>query len=326
MQNLLTIVMYHYVRDLALTRFPRIRGLNLSDFRGQIEYMQRFYEMVSVDQCIESIYGGYKLPKNAALLTFDDGYCDHYDTVFPILDSMGVQGVFFPPVCAIRDGRVLDVNKIHFILASVNSDEQLKDDIFHLLDQRRSDGYELASNEELYFRLAIGDEWDTPEVVFVKRLLQRELSQDLRTQLVDGLFRKYVTEDEAVFARELYLTEEQLRMMVRKGMVVGSHGYEHRWMNTISPLEQRFEIEESLSFLQCIGVSHERWLMSYPYGAHDESLRSICRDLGCSMGFTTEVDIANLELESALILPRLDTNHLSKESRAAAGIWTQKIL
>jgi peptidoglycan/xylan/chitin deacetylase (PgdA/CDA1 family) len=326
MQARLTIVMYHYVRDLEHTRFPRIKGLNVAHFREQIAYMQRFYEFVSVNQCIEAIYCGYEIPQNAALLTFDDGYRDHYLNVFPILCALGIQGVFFPPVCAVRDWRVIDMNKIHFILASVNDDPgQLTKDIFSALDRLRSDGHAVAPNKELYDKLAIQSEWDSPQTIFVKRLLQRELSQDLRALIVDELFKSYVAENELAFARDLYMNEEQLREMSSHGMVIGNHGYEHRWMNTISPLEQRWEIENSLDFLQLIGMSTENWLMCYPYGAHDESLRSICSDFGCGMAFTTEVGIANLNMANALILPRVDTNHLPKDKNALPNMWTQTI-
>ena len=36
---MLTIVMYHYVRDLRRSRFPGIKGLSLDAFEGQLEYL-----------------------------------------------------------------------------------------------------------------------------------------------------------------------------------------------------------------------------------------------------------------------------------------------
>ena len=109
------------------------------------------------------------------------------------------------------------------------------------------------------------------------------------------------------------MNEEQLRMMARYGMVIGSHGYEHRWMNTLSSAEQRSEIEASLDFLQkSLVFPLERWSMCYPYGAYDDSLRQICQELGCAAAFTTEVEIAQLGSENATDLARLDTNDLPK--------------
>ena len=326
MPNTCTVVMYHYVRELRESRYPKIKGLTVSLFREQLAYMQRFYTFIKVDDLMAACHDGKELPLNAALLTFDDGYSDHYLNVFPILDAAGVQGVFFPPVCAVRDGNVLDVNKIHFVLASVKATDQLIQEVNNELDRLRAEGHEIASNEELYKKLALQNEFDPPEIIFIKRLLQRELPQGLRVEIVDVLFKRFVTENEQAFAREIYMNEEQLRMMVRYGMVIGSHGYEHRWMNTLSSAEQRSEIESSLDFLQSIGTSIERWLMCYPYGAHDDSLRQICQELGCAAAFTTEVEVAQLGSESAMNLPRLNTNHLPKNRAADPNNWTKRIL
>ena len=321
-----TIVMYHYVRELGESRFPEIRGLTTSRFRAQLAYLRRFHRFVTVDDVIEACHGGRSLPSNAALLTFDDGYSDHYLNVFPILDAEGIQGVFFPPVCAVRDGRVLDVNKIHFVLASVPSSDAILREVWAELDRLRADGHAIASNDELYGRLAVRGEFDPPEIIFIKRLLQRELPQALRTEIADALFRRHVTADERAFARELYMSEDQLRGMLRHGMAVGSHGTEHRWMNTLSPAEQRAEVEGSLAFLGDLGVSRDAWTMCYPYGAHDASLRTICAELGCKAAFTTDFGLAQLAPEHALTLARLDTNHLPQRADAPADAWTERVL
>ncbi len=84
--------MYHYVRELSESRFKKIKGLNLSLFRKQISYLQSYYKFVTVKDCLETISGVRELPLKAALLTFDDGFIDHYLNVFPILHSEGIQG------------------------------------------------------------------------------------------------------------------------------------------------------------------------------------------------------------------------------------------
>ena len=69
--------MYHYVRELSESRFKEIRGLNLTLFREQISYLQRYYKFVTVEDCLEAIAGVRELPLNAPLLPFDDGYIAH---------------------------------------------------------------------------------------------------------------------------------------------------------------------------------------------------------------------------------------------------------
>ncbi len=119
-----TIVMYHYVRELGRSRFPEIKGLSLERFSRQLDHIQANYTPVTVEMILDALKSPEQsLPPNALLLTFDDGYSDHFTNVFPLLDARGIQGCFFPPARAILEHKVLDVNKIHFVLAAVRDPE-----------------------------------------------------------------------------------------------------------------------------------------------------------------------------------------------------------
>jgi len=67
--------------------------------------------VVSGFDLLNSVTGRKPLPKNAAMLTFDDGYVDHFTQVLPILDQAGISGSFFPPAKCILERKVLDVIK-----------------------------------------------------------------------------------------------------------------------------------------------------------------------------------------------------------------------
>lgn len=145
-----TIVIYHYVRELEHSRFRDIKGLTVQQFRGQLEYMQRHYTLITVDQLIASLENrDRELPSNAAMLTFDDGYIDHFTNVFPLLHEKGIQGCFFPVGKAVAEHCMLNVNKIHLVLASVEDKTRLVREIFSHMDELRP-GYGLESNEYYY--------------------------------------------------------------------------------------------------------------------------------------------------------------------------------
>ncbi len=96
MSRTVTIVMYHYVRDLEHSRFPAIKGLSLQRFHRQLDYIQAHYTPVKVeDSWMHCRISDKELPPNPILLTFDDGYSDHFLNVFPQLDARGIQGCFF---------------------------------------------------------------------------------------------------------------------------------------------------------------------------------------------------------------------------------------
>ena len=276
-----SIVFYHYVRELPYTRYPQIKGLLASQFKEQLTYIERYYHFITVEDCINAIYFDVDLPSNAILLTFDDGLIDHYNTVFPILESKGIQGCFFPSAKSILEHEVPDVHKIHFLLASALKIHDLLQDVYGCLDKYRSE-YSLESNDHYFSKLAKAGPMDTKEVVFVKRMLQSELEETLRNMIVGELFRKYVSNDEEAFSRELYVSVDQLQCMARNGMYIGSHGYNHYRMNTLPAEMLKKEIDMTLLFLkEKVRVSTDNWVMCYPYGAYDDSLIEILKKKNC---------------------------------------------
>ena len=324
MSALVTIVMYHYVRDLRRSRFPDIKGLSSEEFEEQVRYIKSHYNVISGYDLMDAVSDGSPLPPKPLMLTFDDGYIDHFTEVFPVLEREKLSGCVFPPAKCILEHRVLDVNKIHFILAAVADKNLLVSKIFERIRESESD-LGLRSCEEYWEALGKPNRWDPPEVAFCKRILQRELPVELRQAIVDELFGLYVTGDEANFARELYMTPDQIAFLQQRGMCIGSHGYDHCWLNRLTERQQEDEIDKSLSFLSALGVDITRWIMCYPYGAYNDSLLSILRSRNCVAGLTTEVGLADLKRHDPLTLPRINTNDLPKSANGALSEWTAKV-
>lgn len=310
MNRALSIVMYHYVRDLAHSRFPAIKGLSLDRFRRQLDYIQAHFTPIRVDDVMEAIDSpSVKLPDNAIVLTFDDGYSDHFVNVFPLLDARGIQGCFFPSVLPIRHHVVLDVNKIQFVLAVAKDPRELFEHTLQMIDEFRNQ-HKLKTREE-YRALPVEEHrYDAREIIVLKRILQRELPEPVRTEIVRQLFERFVTVDEAAFAQELYLSVDQIRCMHKHGMHFGSHGYSHVWLNHTPCAVQAREVDQSLSFLQELGVNTERWTICYPYGGFDSSILKIVKERNAILGFSVEPRIADLSKDQPLALPRIDTNDL----------------
>jgi peptidoglycan/xylan/chitin deacetylase (PgdA/CDA1 family) len=310
MKRQVTIVMYHYVRDLARSRFPAIKGLSVERFGRQLDYIQTRYTPIAAEDLLAALASpSNDLPPNAILLTFDDGYSDHFANVFPLLEVRGIRGCFFPPAQAVLEHIVLVVNKIHFVLAAVPDTGTLLDRVFSCLAEFRSE-YALKTREA-YLQAVTGEHrYDTREVTVLKRLLQRELPEPVRAEIVRRLFAEYVTADEVAFACELYMSVDQVSCLQHHGMHIGSHGYTHAWLDHVSPQEQAVEIDRSLEFLQKVGVGKDKWTMCYPYGGFNDSLLRVLRARQCRLGFTVEARIADLDVDDRLTLPRVDTNDL----------------
>src|ERR1700730_7099454 len=87
-------IMYHYVRDLPNTPYPRIKGMLLENFQEQIAWLDSHFEAANLETALEFLNGNYQPSKDLFLLTFDDGLKEHYKDVLPILSKYAIQGLF----------------------------------------------------------------------------------------------------------------------------------------------------------------------------------------------------------------------------------------
>ena len=308
----LHIVMYHYVRELRHSRYPDIKGLDYKLFKEQIGFFSENFQVVTMEEVIAYYREGYQLPKNALLLTFDDGYMDNFTFVLPVLSEYRMQGSFFVPGKVFREHCLLDVNKIHFLLAC-RPVEVLCKALSEQLDYYRGKIWDYPSNEELFDEYAVANRFDTKETIFFKRILQAVLPEELRSLISSNLFKKFVDVSEEVLARELYLNYDQMKCMKRQGMHFGIHGYGHYWMNRLEADSLKKDVEQALESMDGL-VDQNQWVINYPYGSYSDKVVDMLKGSKCVLGLSTDVRIADLEKDHRYILPRLDANDYPPKS------------
>ena len=304
--------MYHYVRDLKHSQFPEIKGLDVNLFYKQMQFFKENYNVVRMEDIISCILDGKDLPEKALLLTFDDGYVDNYTYVFPILEEFGFQGSFFIPGKTFTEHKLLDVNKIHYILASADID-LLVTDVIEMIDYYRENGYNHPSSKELWNQYAVDSRFDSKEVVFVKRILQTVLSKDLRNKISSELFEKYVGISETRLAYELYMTREQIRTLKRHDMFIGIHGYDHYWLGNLPKDKMEEDVIKALDIMDEF-IDRDKWVMNYPYGSYNDDVLSFIKKKGACLGLTTSVGPASLNRDNNYLLPRFDCNDFPPKS------------
>jgi len=302
--------MYHYVRDIKNSKFPGIKGLEKSELINQIEFLKKKFHVITIEEIIEYIYENRELPSNSVLLTFDDGLKDHFHNVFPILKQYEIKGSFFIPIKPIEEKKVLDVHKIHLILAKIRDFNIIINEIKkHISQNKRL--YNLRSFQEYYQSFSLFSRYDPKEIIFIKRMLQRELPEQLRIKIVDELFRRFVINDEVDFAEKFYVNLEEMKEMTESGMYIGSHGYSHKWFTKLSNIELEKEVSLCVKFAKK-NCGNNDLVMCYPYGGHTASIANLIKKMGYKLGLTTNVGDANLSEDNAFTLERFDTNDFPK--------------
>ena len=86
LEQALTIFLFHDVSNNP-SEFSRKYNLTTSPdiFLYQLQFIKDHFNVISPDDLLE-----YRIPKNAALLTFDDGFRSFFTNVIPLLNEYKV--------------------------------------------------------------------------------------------------------------------------------------------------------------------------------------------------------------------------------------------
>ena len=96
-------------------------------------------------------------------------------------------------------------------------------------------------------------------------------------------------------------------MMKRMGMMFGIHGYDHTWMNRMSPVTLAEDVDKALDIFSDI-VDNSKWVCCYPYGSVSDTVVEIIREKKAFVGLTSVVGGVDLMNFDIFHLPRFDTN------------------
>lgn len=271
----LTVLTYHRVFE-APTDYPFDRGVidvGPEAFDAQCKTLQRYFNVVGIDEVVAHFEGTEKLPTNAALVTFDDGYLDNLEVAAPILKDNGMRGVFFIATRYIEERRVYWWDRISYLL------------------HHRAPG---RARIELSYptRLSLDLEGDLEGALGVLlQLLKIQFDLDVERVLDELASALGVTWDrplEEELCRGVVMTWDDVRALHKMGMDVQSHTRSHRPLQTVPQVELVSELKGAKDDLER-ELGTEVKTISYPIGrsiARLEPVVQAVRDAGYKVGFT----------------------------------------
>ena len=99
--------------DLSPDRRPggggvlRRRVLGLPEaFLAEVLHLRDRFHLIGLDELTVLADSGFAVERPTALITFDDGYRDNFDTAVPILEELGVPATFFIPTGFLQSPRL----------------------------------------------------------------------------------------------------------------------------------------------------------------------------------------------------------------------------
>jgi len=248
-------IMYHYVRPVSKV-YPNLNILDIEIFKRQLDYFEKEYGFLSKRDYQDAVRKG-KNPKGV-VLTFDDGFKDHFKFVLPELKKRGLWGIFYVSTGIYQSNELLGVHRVHFLKGKYGSRVILKEALKYIDASMHDHNTIDEFDKEIYAAKNYNEDEKK-----LRRLFNYYVSYKYRDIILKKLMTKFF--DEAKLFSEVYLSIEEIQELVLAGNIVGSHTVSHRVLSRLSYQEQFDEIKDSFDFIESI-VSQDYKSFCYPYG------------------------------------------------------------
>lgn len=301
--------MFHYIRNINKTNYPKLKALELDKFKKQIYFFKKNFNVLSYFDFLE-ILQSKKIPlKPSILLTFDDGYYDHFENAFPILLKNKISGIFYTPIVTFKNNKILDVNKIHFILERENN----RGKIINFIDTCLKKYLKKSLINLNIKKIDLFNRWDDKETTLIKKLLQDYLPEKVRLKILNNLFEDVVDDNESEFARKLYMSQKNICEMSKNGMFFGIHGSNHKRLSKLNYNEQQKEISDSIKVFKKLKLNENSLSICYPYGAYNNNTLKISKKNDLNFGLTINTNyLEKNNISKIYEIPRFDCNDFLK--------------
>lgn len=233
-------------------------------FISQIKWLTRHYRVVELDE----VLSGKPLPPRAALITFDDGFMDTYETALPILNYFRLPATVFLIGSVIRERKIPWVARLHWLLD-------------HARGKGLSTGDLAASNENGRTGGLAG------MLGNIKAHLRNRDIQDIEKYL-DCLEDRLAAVPLREPARQLFMGEEQVVNLCSYGWTVGNHTDHHLDLGSLGQGRVREEIMHAGETLA--RFNGYRPVLAIPFGlegSFSEQTVDAARMSGMEYVFTT---------------------------------------
>ncbi len=256
------ILAYHRIND------DKNGNLNLSisptDFETQLDYLRRFYRIITLAEAIQLLKANQKPPSNTVVVTFDDGYRDNYTNAFPVLKKYQIPATIFLAVNHILNNQPLWYDSIEAII--LNSSEKTID-----LKNFGMGTMEIMSARQK--KDAINQ---------IVQYVKKNMSGYQRDELVAALKQSCGKRNPVIDSANLMLTWDQINEMNQHQIDFGAHTLTHPILTQLSQADAQREISLSKKLLEeALGKQVD--FFAYPNGLagdYNDSIFALVKDAG----------------------------------------------
>ena len=282
------ILLYHRIADPGID--PYLLCVSPQHFAEHLAVLTQHYTPLSLQQCVAGMDQG-RLPRRAAVITFDDGYADNLYAAKPLLERHGFPASVFITTGQISNPREFWWDELEKVFLQPGTLPQLLemeiDGHTHLWDL---DGATQYTEEQFRMHCAKPADDDTPpnprfELFHTIHKLLQGLPSGPRTAKMDALLKWSGASREA---RPSYraLSTDELTTLARTSLIdFGGHTVTHPHLPEQELAIQREEILSGKNSLEQL-TGRAVHSFSYPYGFYSDPTIELVREAGYSSACT----------------------------------------
>lgn len=226
-KNNLTVLNYHRIDNLTRPGFDTFKpnvSASPQEFALQMDYVKRWFNVISMSDLAEWLGGKKTLPPHAALITFDDGYLDNYLSAFPVLRKRKLPAIVF-----LTSGHIQQDKPFYWdLIAYCFYQTQLDHVTF-------PDGHDASWKNEI--------EKDRIALALIESL--KRLPEAEKQAWVSRLPNLLNVSVPAGHFKGLMMNWDQIREMQKNGIEFGGHTVHHPILTRISLAQAEDEIKNS---------------------------------------------------------------------------------
>jgi peptidoglycan/xylan/chitin deacetylase (PgdA/CDA1 family) len=222
----LTVLTYHSVGEVTADYpfDPEVIDATPQSFEAQLATIRRHCEVVGIDDVCEALKGG-RLPRNAVMITFDDGYKSCHDVALPLLVKYGLKATFFVATDYVAQRRMFWWDLVNYVLGKT-AQPVLRLTYPEPLLLEMSDRVRAVAAAIKTVKSSYGID---------PRRFVRELAQAGKVELD--------VEREHELADRLVMNWDEVRALHGAGMDVQAHTRSHRVLQTLKPAPGQTAVE-----------------------------------------------------------------------------------
>jgi peptidoglycan/xylan/chitin deacetylase (PgdA/CDA1 family) len=246
------------------------------DFIQHMQLLKEYFHPFSLKEAVSCLIKGQSIPKNAVVVTLDDGFKEVFLNAFPILKRYGIPAAVFCP------GQIFASDGVDRII--------WEHKLFHALDNTQRKEFEIEGKR--YSLLDVEEKYKT--TVSILNML-KERPRTLKESFLELLVEELGVNITKATSDQLYLSREDIFAMKEHGMTIGVHSMTHPKLSKLSGRELEAEIKEARKIIEEV-LGETSPYFAWPYGGEDsynkEAIKML-KESGYLCARSTEYGINN---------------------------------